>query len=49
MFLIEILPIKVLEIMLVNGWTVYDVLEKKYFVNRKETTNGIYICKDRRI
>lgn len=28
MFLIEILPIKVLEIMLVNGWTVYDVLEK---------------------
>lgn len=28
MFLIELLSIKILEISLINGWTVYDVLEK---------------------
>lgn len=26
--LIELIPLKILEIVLINGWTIYDVLEK---------------------
>ncbi len=44
MFLIEILPIKVLEIMLVNGWTVYDVLEKNILlIGRKQLMEFIFV------
>lgn len=28
MFLIQILPLSILEIVIYHGWTVYDILEK---------------------